>query len=111
MKCLLLQDVRSYLQAGTEAYDFLKSIGTQIRPKGDDKNLMGIRGAVLSAVMWIVFKTKFGELYVSNHCRNAVTEMQFMDEKFEELRQENPVFPMPVHDRLRKARPDWEELH
>lgn len=37
--------------------------------------------------------------------------MQFLYEKFEELRQENPAFLMPVYDRLRKVRPDWEKLY
>lgn len=105
------EDMKSYIRAGTEAYDFLKSIGTQIRPKGDDKNLYGIRGGFLTFGMWVIAKTKLGELAITNHCRNAVTEMQFMDEKFGELRQENPFFPMPVFDRLRMERPSWEELH
>lgn len=104
-------DISRYIKAGSEAYGFLMSIGTQIRPKGDEKNLRGIRGGIMTLLMWIMFKTKLGEDGVSNHCRNAVTEMQFLDEKFEELRKRNRSFPMPVYDRLRQERPDWEGLH
>lgn len=105
------KEVKSYLQAGAEAYAFLQSIGTPIRPKGDDQNLHGVRGALMSLLMWIVCKTQLGELAVTNHCRHAVTEMQFMDEKFEDLRIQNPSFPMTEYDRLRKERPSWEKLH
>lgn len=105
------KDVEDYIAAGTEAYDFLQSIGTPIRPKGDDKNLYGIRGSIFTFLMWVVCKTKLGELAVTNHCKSAVTEMQFMDEKFEALRAQNPSFPMPVYDRLRRERPGWEDLH
>lgn len=104
-------DVKSYIEAGSEAYGFLMSIGTKIRPKGDEKNLRGPRGSIMTLLMWIMFKTKLGEDGVSNHCRNAVSEMQFLDEKFEKLRKKNPAFPMPEYDRLRRERPGWEELH
>lgn len=105
-----MKDVKNYIEAGAEAYAFLESIGTQIRPKGDEKNLHGIRGGLAAFVMWIVFKSRMGELAVSNHCRNAVSEMRFLDEKFEKLRRRNPSIPMPVYDQLRRERPDWEEL-
>lgn len=104
-------DVKRYIEAGSEAYDFLMSIGTQIRPKGDEKNLRGFRKIILTFLMWLMFKTKLGEEGVTNHCRNAVTEMQFLDEKFEELRKKNSAFSMPVYDSLRQERPSWEELH
>lgn len=110
LKTCTMQDVKDYIEAGGKAYSFLESIGIPIRPKGDEKNLHGIRRSLLTCIMWIVFKSKMGELAVSNHCRNAVSEMQFMDEKFEELRKQNPSFPMPVYDRLRKERPDWSEI-
>lgn len=103
-------DVKKYIIAGTEAYGFLESIGTQIRPKGDEKNLRGFRRFILIFLMWFMFKTKIGEEGVTNHCRNAVTEMQFLDEKFEELRKKNPTFLMAEYDNLRQKRPSWEEL-
>lgn len=104
-------DVKKYIKAGSEAYGFLESIGTQIRPKGDEKNLRGFRKFILTFLMWLMFKTKLGEEGVTNHCKNAVTEMQFLDEKFEELRKKNLAFPMPEYDNLRQKRPTWKELH
>lgn len=103
-------DVKKYITAGSEAYSFLESIGTQIRPKGDEKNLRGFRRFILIFLMWLMFKTKLGEEGVTNHCRNAVTEMQFLDEKFEELRKKNSTFPMTEYDNLRQKRPSWEKL-
>lgn len=105
------QDMIDYLKAGKEAYDFLKSIHVPIRPINDDKNLNGFRGKILSAGMWVIAKTSLGEQAVTNHCRNAVTEMQFLDEQFENLRQKNPSFPMPTFDRLRNEMPSWQDLH
>lgn len=102
-------DMKDYITAGSEAYGFLQSIGNKIRPKGDEKNLVGVRGAVLEAMMRVVAKTKLGEDAITNHCRNAVSEMEFLDEKFNELRSQNPAFPMPVFDRLRNEMPPWEE--
>lgn len=103
-------DVKKYIRAGSEAYGFLESIGTQIRPKGDEKNTRGFRSFILTFLMWLMLKTKLGEEGVTNHCRNAVSEMQFLDEKFEALRKKNPTFPMPEYDNLRQKRPNWEDL-
>lgn len=106
-----MSDIRDYLQAGKEAYGFLKSIGMQIRPKGDEKNLEGIRGAMLTLCMWIAARTKLGELAVTDHCRNAVGEMQYLDECFQEMRKQNSAFRMPCFDALRSRMPSWSELH
>lgn len=103
-------DAKKYIAAGSEAYGFLESIGTQIRPKGDEKNTHGFRKFILTFLMWLMFKTKLGEEGVTNHCRNAVSEMQFLDEKFEELRKKNPAFLMTEYDNLRQKRPSWEEV-
>lgn len=111
IRTCVMEDMKNYIRAGAEGYAFLESTGTKIRPKGDEKNLVGIRGRILTFAMWIVCRTKLGEQAVTNHCRNAVAEMQFLDERFEELRKQNPTFPMPEYDRLRQERPDWEELH
>lgn len=106
-----IRDIRNYLMAGKEAYDFLQSIGMQIRPKGDEKNLNGFRGILLTLCMWIIAKTKLGELTVTDHCRNAVGEMQYLDQSFKQLRKLNPAFPMPYFDELRSLKPSWSQLH
>lgn len=105
------RDTKAYIRAGAEAYDFLKFIGTTIRPKHEDRNFSGIRGLLLTAVMWIAAKTKFGDLAASDHCRNAVTEMQFLDQEFNRLREQNPSFAMTTFDQLRNMMPTWEQLH
>jgi len=105
------RDAKNYIVAGAEDYDFLKSIGALIRPKNDDRGLRGLSGVLLAFSLWVLAKTKYGELAVSNHCRNAVSEMQFMERKFQEIRGKGPSFPMPTFDQLKKEAPDWEELH
>ena len=105
------KDADAYVRAVRESYAFLWSVGTKIRPKNDDRNLIGIRSFLLKFILWIAAKTKLGELAAGAHCRNAVTEMQFLDERFQELRTQNPAFPLPTFDSLRSEMPDWEQLH
>lgn len=61
--------------------------------------------------MYIMSKTKLGELAATNHCRNAVTEMEWLDSAFEALRQVHPEQTMPEWDKLRNAMPSWDEIH
>ena len=56
-------------------------------------------------------KTFVGELAATDHCRNAVTEMEYMDGEFNKLRDVVPDFKMPVWDRMRASMPDWDEVH
>lgn len=103
-------DMKNYMKAGTEVYDLYQSLGIQIRPKGDEKNTHGIRAWIYTVSMWIMGKGKLGELAITNHCKNAVREMQFMEEQLERIRTKNPKIPMPTYEMLKNSKPDWETL-
>lgn len=74
------------------------------------EKLHGLKGALSYTILRLMAKTAIGELAATNHCRNAVTELEALDTAFAALRERNPVFPMPHWDALRSAMPDWEMI-
>ena len=106
------QEVNDITAAAKEAYDLIKRAGIKIRPGGDEayfgsKEKMTATNLALRAMA----KTFVGELAATDHCRNAVTEMEYIDREFDKLRDAAPDYKMPVWDRMRSAVPDWEEVH
>ena len=90
----------------------IDACGIEIRPNGDaDYFKSKPKLAALKAIMYIMCQTKLGELAATDHCRNAVTEMEWLDTAFELLRQSHPEQMMPEWDKLRNAMPSWEDLH
>ena len=105
-------DVASMIKAAEEAYSLIEACGIEIRPKGDaDYFRSKPKLAALKAILYFMSKTKLGELAATDHCRNAVTEMEWLDSAFEALRQAHPEQQMPEWERLREAMPSWEEVH
>ena len=105
-------DISSMMKAAEEAYSLIESGGIEIRPKGDaDYFRSKPKLAALKAILYIMSQTKLGELAATDHCRNAVTEMEWLDTAFEMLRQAHPEQRMPEWDKLRNAMPSWEEIH
>jgi hypothetical protein len=49
----------------------------------------------------IVAKTVLGRLMVSDHCRNGIVEMKYLDAMFNDYRQAHPGMPMPTWDAMR----------
>ena len=54
----------------------------------------------------IMAATDLGRLAASDHCRNAVTEMQELNKAFNALRAKKPDFPMPVWRELERYMPE-----
>jgi 2-dehydropantoate 2-reductase len=105
-------DISSMMKAAEEAYDLISACGKEIRPKGDaDYFRSKPKLAALKAIMYIMSQTKLGELAATDHCRNAVTEMEWLDTAFETLRQAHPEQIMPEWEKLRNAMPSWDEIH
>lgn len=95
-----------------EAYQLLDFAGVKIRPVGDRKLLFSKSyAAVIKAALRLVAKTKLGDLLATDHCANAVAEMEWLDQEFEAFRSENPSFRMPAWEALRMNMPSWEEVH
>lgn len=100
------------LVQANEAFQFLTDHADEYHLDMDRVVIMGSSaGAVLTLCMWIAARTKLGELAVTDHCRNAVGEMQYLDECFQEMRKQNSAFRMPCFDALRSRMPSWNELH
>ncbi len=107
-----LNDIDEVLAAVQDGYKLVGNSGIPVRPKGDE--VFFDNGVKKTAVRWFLYimaKTSLGKLCATDHCRSAVTEMEWLDEQFEILRREHPGVHMPAWDRLRSRVPDWEKLH
>ncbi len=106
------ETIREMLEAVREGYALLKDSGIRIRPAGDELNFESdIKMGALRTLFYVLARTSLGKLCVTDHCRNAVTEMQWLDERFELLRKDHPDLSMPVWEKLRRSMPDWDALH
>ena len=106
------KDLEQMLRAAEEAYGLIAAAGIPIRPKGDAAYFQSRpKMAAMRAVMLIIAKTKLGELCATDHCRNAVTEMEWLDTAFEALRAKHPEYAMPEWNAMRRAMPAWEQVH
>ncbi|MGN1388319.1 MAG: hypothetical protein ACI4WR_01610 [Bulleidia sp.] len=56
-------------------------------------------------------KTEIGEFCISDHCRNAVGEMEWLDQCFVSLKSHYPDASTLEWDQLRQKMPSWETLH
>ena len=100
------------LAAVKEGYKLIRSCGIPVRPKGDDAFFdSNIKRSALRWFLYMMAKTSLGKLCATDHCRNAVTEMEWLDEQFELLRKKAPDLPMPAWDGLRGSMPDWAQIH
>ncbi len=106
------QEVNAITAAAKEAYDLIAKAGIKIRPAGDEKYFDSKpKMTATNIALRIMAKTFVGELAATDHCRNAVTEMEYIDREFMKLRDRVPSFKMPVWDRLRSTMPSWDEVH
>ncbi len=107
-----MQDIDHMLRAVEEAYDLIAASGMPIRPRGDEEYFQSKpKMAAMRAVMLAIAKTKLGELCATDHCRNAVTEMEWLDMAFEKLRTAHTEHPMLEWEAMRRAMPSWEQVH
>ena len=113
--CDLKQSTRKQrkllLDAVSDAYHLLMTLGYPVRPEGDEKSLEpGIANLMIRLVIFAMAKTRLGALCTSEHCRHAPGEMEDLDQAFQMIRAEKTDFPMPDFDRLRDMMPSWEEI-
>ncbi len=102
---------RQALDAAREGYALLGHQGYPILPKGEEAYFQpGIKRFFLSQLFWLMAKTALGRLIASDHCKNAVLEMQALHQDFMALRGQSPAFPMPAWDALCAALPGWDTL-
>lgn len=95
--------IRMIMTATKECFDFLKSRNIPVTPVGEDAYYDGgIRKVMMQTLYSVMSKTVLGRLMVSDHCKNVIMEMKYLDEKFEEYKRENPGAQMPTWDSMRK---------
>ena len=105
------KQIKTGLQAVREGYGLLDALGYPILPEDTMEKLHGFNGALSYVLLRLMAKTTIGELAATDHCRNAVTELEALDTAFAALRERGLGFPMPHWDTLRSSMPDWERLH
>ncbi len=95
-----------------QGYALLRHCGVQIRLKRDVEFLRsGLGTSLIKLVFVIMAKTMLGELTASDQCRIAVSEKEWMDRIFEDMKEACPDVPMPDWERLRERMPDWNTIH
>ena len=103
---------KQMLDAPAEAYDRLIQLGIPILPEKDDLFYRpGFRRFVMRILYFIMAKSSIGDLIACNHCRNAVAEMEMLDQDFMALLERSDGRRMPVWDALKAQMPFWEEIH
>ncbi|MBQ8953864.1 MAG: ketopantoate reductase family protein [Clostridia bacterium] len=103
---------KQMLDAPAEAYDRLAQLGVPILPEKDDMFYRpGFRRFVMRILYFIMAKSSIGDLIACNHCRNAVAEMELLDEDFTALLNRGGEPSMPVWNALKAQMPAWEEIH
>ena len=106
------EDIADVLSAAEEGYKLIDHAGMQIRPKGDEMFFNNdAKKSAVKLFLYIIAKTSLGRLCATDHCRNAVSEMEWIDEQFEQLKQKNPDYRMMVWDELRRRMGDWAVIH
>ncbi len=107
LDCDLRKSTRKQIQmimtATKECFDYLKEQEIPVMPAGEDDYYdVGVRTAVMRLLYSVMSKTILGELMVSDHCKNGIKEMKYLDGKFAEYRTEHPGKAMPVWDEMRE---------
>lgn len=106
------QQRKEIIDAAYEGCQMLKAAGV---PVNDAENTEYYRPGApdrpkMDAMIWTLCKTPLGRLCASDHARNAVAEMRYLDEAMEALRKKAGS-EMPVWQKLRSEMPAWDTLN
>ncbi len=97
--------------ATSSAFDALIKSGCPVRPEGEDAYYRpGAKRAMMSVMLNIMCHTKLGDMAASDHCRHAVSEMEGLAEKMDEIVLNSGV-ECSAYKELKNAAPSWDELH
>lgn len=97
--------------ATANAFDALIKSGCPVRPEGEDAYYRGgAKRAMMSVMMNVMCHTKLGDMAASDHCRHAVSEMEGLAEKMDEIVLGSGV-ECSAYMAMKNAAPSWEELH
>ncbi|MBR3157722.1 MAG: L-2-amino-thiazoline-4-carboxylic acid hydrolase [Atopobiaceae bacterium] len=105
------EDITKLTDAILEGYEVVLAAGGMILPEGDEDFLRpGPKRVAWELALRAMAKTAIGRLCVTDHCKNAVSEMRALDEGVSELFSRASEVAHPTWDALRAAMPDWDEL-
>lgn len=111
MHHLSLSEIRQAVLAAKEGYRLIERAGMKTRPKEDEGYDTGKSWEILmTAMLTGMSRTKLSDLCITDHCRNAVDEMEDLTSCFETLRQQYPDVPMVHWDALQSSMPSFEIL-
>ena len=97
------EQIQMIMAATKECFDYLKGRGIPVMPAGEDDYYdRGAKTTAMCLLYRVMSKTILGELMVSDHCKNGIKEMKYLDGRFEEYRTEHPGKAMPVWNEMRK---------
>lgn len=97
--------------ATSNAFEALKKSGCAVRPEGEDAYYRpGAKRVLMSAMMNIMCHTKLGDMAASDHCRHAVSEMEGLAVKMDEIVFNSGV-ECSAYQSMKDSAPSWEELH
>ncbi len=104
------EQIKMVMAATGGCFDYLKELGIPVMPAGEDDYYDGgSKTTAMQLLYSIMSKTILGQLMVSDHCKNGIKEMKYLDGKFEEYRKDHPGRNMQVWDRMREwALPAFE---
>lgn len=109
LKKVTRSQLRQAMAAIREGYGLLSILGYPMLPKGEAacfKN--GPKKVLMFVLLWIMAKTDLGRLAVSDHCRSAVTEMQALNDSFDQLKKQAKI-STPAWDSLELYLPRKQE--
>ena len=102
LKLAKRSDIRMIVKASDECFEYLKDQGIPVMPPKEDGYYSGgAKTAAMFCLYRIVARTVLGRLMVSDHCRNGIAEMKYLDEMFNLYRQSHAGKSMPTWDAMR----------
>ena len=95
-------EIKMIVKATNECFEYLMDRGIPAMPPREDEYYSGgMRTTAMFCLYRIVAKTVLGRLMVSDHCKNGIVEMKYLDAMFNDYRQAHPGKPMPTWDAMR----------
>ena len=94
--------IKMVMSATKECFDYLRLQGIPVMPEDEAAYYDGGAKTYSMYLLYrLMSRTVLGDLMVADHCKNAVTEMKYLDSKFNDYREEHGRSFMPVWDEMR----------
>lgn len=107
-----MKQIALMLDACSEAYTALEELGYTILPEGTKEYYHKGFKRTFSMIpkLFVMSKTKTGELLMTNHCKHAVSEMENLSEDFSKMLGKKEE-TMKSWKKLKEGMPGFKKLH